>query len=162
MNKKTHIKRYQEFIDKNMNFDTLDIPSLQNNQKRLREYIKTIRDNYLQGAKSEIQEEGTSNEWVDEWNNFDIYINYFTIIHNFLLLEVKFYKEVKLSNKEINKYLNLKKLNNLEEVIDKFNDLYDTKNNLKFAIETFDSIEEIKVFLDNSDKDLYNKIYFNI
>jgi ASC-1-like (ASCH) protein len=73
-------------------------------------------------------------------------------------LEDRYFDIVKLSNKEINKYLNLPKLESLDEVINKFNELYDTNSNVRFGVETLDSIEEIRLLLPNL-KDFFDKIY---
>lgn len=79
--------------------------------------------------------------------NDDIMINYFIIIHNFLLIERMFSDEVIMSNKELNKYLELEPLNNADDTRKKFFELYDNNHKVKFAIETFDSIESIRTYL---------------
>jgi len=124
------------------------------NQKRLREYIKTLKENYDLGI---VKDEGGNS------NRFYIYISYFIIIHNFLFLENQYFDIVKLSNKEINKYLNLPKLESLDEVINKFSELYDTNSKVRFGVETLDSIEEIRLLLPKL-KDFHTKIYksFNV
>tara|TARA_R110000772_G_scaffold141428_2_gene251079 strand:- start:41 stop:466 length:426 start_codon:yes stop_codon:yes gene_type:complete len=72
---------------------------------------------------------------------------YFTIIHNFLVIERQFFPEVEAANKELNKYLKLKPLNGGEEVMAKFRELYDTKHPVRFSVETLDSIESIRKFI---------------
>jgi hypothetical protein len=96
-----------------------------------------------------------------DFNNFDLYIKYFIILHNFLLLENQYFDIVKLSNKEINRYLNLPKLESLDQVINKFKELYDTNSKVRFGVETFDSIEEIRLLLPQL-KDFYNKIHTSL
>lgn len=125
------------------------------NQKVLRSYIKLIKTNYDIGI---VKDEG------GDYNKYDIYLNYFTIIHNFLYLENEYYDVVKLVDKEINKYLNLPRLTTLEDVSNKFIELYDVNNKVRFSIETFDSIEEIRILLKKLPNDFYRKIYksFNI
>ncbi len=118
------------------------------NQKRLREYIKILKENYDLGFVND----------ENNFNRFDLYIKYFIIIHNFLFLEKKYFDIVKLSNKEINNNLNLPKLGSLDEVIIKFNELYDTKSKVRFGVETLDSIEEIRLLLPEL-KDFFSKIY---
>jgi hypothetical protein len=109
------------------------------NQKRLREYIKILKES-------------------GDYNRLNLIITYFIVIHNFLYLENEYFDIVKLSGKEINKYLNLPKLESLEDVINKFNELYDTNSKVRFSIETLDSIEEIRLLLPKL-KDFYSKIY---
>jgi hypothetical protein len=48
-----------------------------------------------------------------------------SLIFFFLSIENKYYDLVKISNKELNKNLNLPKLNTLKEVLDKFEELYE-------------------------------------
>ncbi len=151
-------KEMREQIDNFKNFLLKESKSVNftENQKRLREYIKILKENYVLGL---IKDEGGN------YNKFDIIIRYFIIIHNFLYLEDRYFDVVKLSGKEINKYLKLYKLESLEDVINKFNELYDTNSKVRFGVETFDSIEEIRLLLnDLRMKDFTNKIYksFNV
>jgi len=78
---------------------------------------------------------------------YELAKKYFIILHNFLLIERMFYEEVKEARKEINKHLNLEKLNDQHDVYQKFLELYDINSHIRFAIETFDSIESIRLFL---------------
>ena len=144
-------KEMREQIDNFKNFLLKESKSVNftENQKRLREYIKVLKENYDLGL---IKDKGGN------YNKFDIIIRYFIIIHNFLYLEDRYFDIVKLSNKEINKYLNLPKLESLDEVINKFNELYDTNSNVRFGVETLDSIEEIRLLRPNL-KDFFDKIY---
>ena len=149
-------KEMREQIDNFKNFLLKESKSINftENQKRLREYIKILKENYDLGY---VKDDGGG------FNKFDLYINYFIIIHNFLFLEDRYFDIVKLSNKEINKYLNLPKLESLDEVINKFNELYDTNSKVRFGVETLDSIEEIRILLPKL-KDFFSKIYktFNL
>ena len=146
----------REQIDNFKNFLLKESKSINftENQKRLREYIKILKENYDLGY---VKDDGGG------FNKFDLYIKYFIIIHNFLFLEDRYFDIVKLSNKEINKYLNLPKLESLDEVINKFNELYDTNSKVRFGVETLDSIEEIRILLPKL-KDFFSKIYktFNL
>jgi hypothetical protein len=81
--------------------------------------------------------------------NIDTAINYFTIIHNFLIIERMYSSEVKQANKELNKYLQVKKMNNIDDVLEEFFKLYDINGKVRLAVETFGSIENIRVFLKN-------------
>ena len=122
------------------NWTQFNSATLKANQKRLREYVKILKD-------SDVS---------------DIYTNYFIIIHNFLLLEDRFSDLVKASNKELNKNLNLPKLSTKDDVIAKFHELYNTHNLVRFSVETLDSIEEVRVFLKELPSNFYNKIYFRL
>lgn len=80
--------------------------------------------------------------------DYDLAISYFTVLHNFLIIERMFYEDVKLANKEINKYLQLEKLSNEEEIYGKFLELYDNeKSIIRTNVETFDNIERINLYL---------------
>jgi hypothetical protein len=77
-------------------------------------------------------------------NSSKIEIQYYKIIVKYLLLEHKFPHEVKRSKKPIYHYF----MYYLPEFgTDYFNFLYNTYNPVRFAVETFDSIEEIKLEL---------------
>lgn len=88
---------------------------------------------------------------------YNLYSTYFIIIHNWLIIERMFYEEIKLANKEINKHLELEKLNTVQEVIDKFTELYDPYHNVRFGIETLDSIESVRNYLSER-PELYKKL----
>jgi hypothetical protein len=85
--------------------------------------------------------------------NYQLAISYFTILHNFLIIERMFYEDVKLANKEINKYLQLEKLDSEEEVYNKFLELYDNeKSIIRINVETLDNIEPIDLYLKANSK----------
>jgi hypothetical protein len=79
--------------------------------------------------------------------DYDLAISYFIILHNFLIVERGFFEDVKLHNKEINKYLKLEKLNNEKDVYNKFLELYDTNNIVRNNIETIDNIDSVGEYL---------------
>lgn len=143
------VKNFGQFLNGGVSINFTE------NQKKLREYIKILEENYDLGS---VKDEGGN------FNSFDLYIKYFIIIHNFLYLENRYFDIVKLSNKEINKYLNLPKLESLDDVINKFTELYDTNNKVRFAVETLDSIEEVRLLKSKLPTDFYSKIYksFNV
>ena len=118
------------------------------NQKRLREYIKLLKTNYDDG-------------FIDEYNKFEIMIIYFIIIHNFLFLENMFKDEVEINNKDLNKYLDLPKIENINTIEEVFKNLYNVNSPVRFAVETFDSIENINQFL-KSNPNLYKKIFYKL
>ena len=94
--------------------------------------------------------------------NIDIFLDYFIIIHNFLLLEEKFKDKVVISNKEINKYLDLENTTDVSKILDKAKELYDPKNKVRFAVETFDSIEEIRIYLKEHGDIIHDKIIYKL
>jgi hypothetical protein len=81
---------------------------------------------------------------------------YFLILYNWLIIERMFYPDVVATNKELNKYLDLPKLNTIDEVLKKFTELYDNYGKVRFAVETFDSIESIRQYL-KVHPDVFNK-----
>jgi hypothetical protein len=83
---------------------------------------------------------------------YDLAKQYFLILHNFLIVERMFADEVKAANKEINKNLILEPLNDDREVYQKFLELYDVNSNVRFGVETLDSIESVRQFLKNNPK----------
>ena len=89
--------------------------------------------------------------------NIDLYKKYFIILHNFLIIERMFYDDVVINNKEINNNLKLEKLNTVEQVINKFNELYDVYNIIRNNIETFDNIDSIGNYL-NKNKKIYTEL----
>lgn len=84
-------------------------------------------------------------------------ITYFTILHNLLIIERGFFEDVKLHGKEINKYLELEKLNSPDEVYEKFLELYDTSNKVRVNSETLDSIESVREYLSKR-PEVYNRL----
>jgi len=79
--------------------------------------------------------------------NYDLAISYFIVLHNFLIVERGFFDDVKLHNKEINKYLKLVKLNNDIDVYNKFLELYDTNHIVRNNVETIDNIDSVGDYL---------------
>lgn len=79
--------------------------------------------------------------------NYDLAISYFIVLHNFLIVERGFFEDVKLHNKEINKYLKLEKLNNEKDVYNKFLELYDTYNIIRNNVETIHNIDSVGEYL---------------
>lgn len=89
--------------------------------------------------------------------NYDLAILYFIILHNFLILEHRFFEDVKSHNKEINKYLKLKKLNNEKDVYNKFIELYTTDNIVRNNVETIDNIDSVSKYISNR-PELFKKL----
>jgi hypothetical protein len=79
--------------------------------------------------------------------DYDLVISYFIVLHNFLIVERGFFEDIKLHNKEINKYLKLEKLNNEKDVYNKFLELYDTNNIIRNNVETIDNIDSVGEYL---------------
>jgi hypothetical protein len=65
-----------------------------------------------------------------------------------LKIEKRFYSDVVKANKEINSFLVIEPLNNIESVYQKFLELYDNKSVVRYHVETFDNIEPIRLYLE--------------
>lgn len=78
---------------------------------------------------------------------YDLAISYFIVLHNFLIVERGFFEDIKLHNKEINKYLKLDKLNNDIDVYNKFLELYDRHNIIRNNVETIHNIDSVGQYL---------------
>lgn len=89
--------------------------------------------------------------------NYDTAAKYFTILYNFLIVERMYFDDVVASGKQINKFLNLEKLNSVDEVYKKFLELYDSHSKVRFAVETFDSIESVRQYLSTRRPEIYDK-----
>jgi hypothetical protein len=89
--------------------------------------------------------------------DYDLAKRYFIILHNFLIIERGFFDDVVASGKQINKFLNLEKLNNTDEVYQKFLELYDINHQVRNNVETFDNIESIRQYLSKR-PEVYNKL----
>jgi len=89
--------------------------------------------------------------------NYDLAKQYFIILHNFLIIERGFFDDVVACGKQINKFLNLEKLNDTDEVYKKFLELYDIEHQVRNNVETFDNIESIKQYLSKR-PEVYNKL----
>lgn len=61
---------------------------------------------------------------------------------------------------QINKFLNLKKLNNASEVYNKFLELYDINHKVRNNVETFDNIESVRQYLSKR-QEVLNRITEN-
>ena len=126
---------------------------IKNKLKILKQYVKTLKssDSYIPNlglcGDSEIKKGAV---------NIDIAISYFTIIYNFLIIETKFPQLVKMSGKELNIYLDIESVDGVDDVLVKFLELYDPTHKVRFAVETFDSIEEVREFIKLNDN-LYNE-----
>ena len=79
--------------------------------------------------------------------------DYLVIVHNFLGIEEMFYDQCLMGNKQINVNLGLL----LEKVMFETTamayseKIYDPNHKVRFAIETFDSIEDVRVFMDSDE-----------
>jgi hypothetical protein len=79
--------------------------------------------------------------------NISIAITYFYYIYNFLIIESLFENEFKICGKELNNNLNVKELNDVQQIMDVFYELYDAHHKVRFAVETADNIESVRQFL---------------
>jgi hypothetical protein len=79
--------------------------------------------------------------------DYNLPITYFTVLHNFLIVERMFFDDVKLNKKEINKHLKLENLRNIKDVYKKFLELYNTDSVIRINVETIDTINSIKKYI---------------
>jgi hypothetical protein len=137
---------------------------MEDNRKILRKYIKTILNSEQDKDGYTIDDGGWDDgSYQRKYNIYDFWVRYLTIIHNSLLIEERFENEFKISEKEINKFLNLKNTNDFSEIIELCNNYYDFNNRVRFGIETKDSIEEVRKYIKTLEKNgikFYDKIYF--
>lgn len=128
--------------------------SFDDNRRIIRSYIKCIRKSDLYSKRNKKDEDG----YV--YNTYDTWIDFLTILHNYLHVEEKFEKEVKLNNKQINKYLELPKTNDFNTIIQICEKYYDNDSKVRFGLETLDSIQEVRDYLDElrSKVNFYHKI----
>jgi hypothetical protein len=137
--------------------------SFDDNRKMLRMYIKTIvkSKEYEDGYKMDDGGRGDGS-YQKKYNIYDHWVKFLIILHNSLIIEEKFENEFKINGKEINKFLNLKKTNDLSEIIELAKKYYDSDSPVRFGLETKDSIEEVREYLKLLDKNnikFYDKIY---
>lgn len=74
----------------------------------------------------------------------DLPVGYYVILHNWLLIENHFKDKINMAGKEVLKHMNL---NTTDDPQEKFLELYDVNHPLRNAVETLDSIEEIRIWL---------------
>ena len=141
------VKNFKHFLNEDKHYEIDD------KLKFLKSYIHILKnsDDYVE--KINLSGDDVNAKSI----NIDTAINYFIIIHNFLIIERMFIDIVTKSNKNINKHLQLSRLHNENDVMDLFFKLYDNNSLVRFAIETFDSIEEVKLYLQKH-KNVYNTL----
>lgn len=104
--------------------------------KHLKTYEgNTVKEN-LSIIKKYIYTLNRSN--IDD--NHHLAMTYFIILYNFLIIEEIFHSDVVLHSKELNKYLDLEKLDDNKEIYEVFIDLYNVHSEVRNNIETFDNI----------------------
>lgn len=133
--------------------------TFEHNRKIIRKYIKFIKNDEKYAKGNRKEDDGY------EFNVYSIFLTYLIVIHNFLLIEEKFQKEVKLCGKEINKYLKLKDTTDFDYILNLTKELYDSSHKVRFGTETLDSIESVRLFrgkLSKNNIDIYNKVYFKL
>ena len=95
-------------------------------------------------------------------NKYKVYTDFakkfFIILHNFLIIEELFKKEVITSGKELNKHLDLEKLDSANDVFEIFKKLYDVNHIIRNNIENFTRIDVIKQFVQDKSY-LYTKLF---
>jgi hypothetical protein len=92
----------------------------------------------------------------DESRNI-LAISYFRVLYNFLIIERMFYPDVVAAKKEINKYLELDKLSTVDEVQNKFKELYDIHHPVRNSVELLTNIETIGDYV-NGRPEIFKKL----
>lgn len=77
--------------------------------------------------------------------NIELFIGYLVVLHNALLLEEKYSVLFENSGKEINRFLDFPNSNSLCAVLAVCLTYFDNNHAVRFAIETMDSIEEVRL-----------------
>lgn len=84
-------------------------------------------------------------------------ISYFRILYNFLIIERMFYPDVVAAGKEINKFLDLDKLSTVEDVQNKFIELYNINNPVRNNVELLTNIQTIGDYV-NGRPEIFKKL----
>ena len=129
----------------NMTFSKESEPHIHLLQKKMG--LQEIINEEIQNAKQDVLKQYIEVLKQNRDERYGLAIAYFIILHNFLNLERSFQADVDAAGKPLDKYLDVKPLRDPEAVYKKFLELYDTNSRVRFAVETFDSIEPIRVFL---------------
>lgn len=118
-----------------------------NNVKKLKQFLNESKDTWydIDGKLSILK--SYIHILKNSKKNYDLAISYFIVLHNFLIVERGFFDDVKLHNKEINKYLKLEKLNNDIDVYNKFLELYEINHIVRNNVETIDNIDSVGDYL---------------
>ena len=123
-----------------------------NNVKKLKQFLNESKDTWydIDGKLSILK--SYIHILKNSKKNYDLAISYFIVLHNFLIVERGFFDDVKLHNKEINKYLKLEKLNNDIDVYNKFLELYEINHIVRNNVETIDNIDSVGDYLSKRPK----------
>jgi len=89
-------------------------------------------------------------------NSDNLSLPFFKQLHNYLIIEEKFFAEVQDANIEINKYLNLKELTSEKDIYHLFEDLYNPEGVIRNNMELFGRIKIISEIL------RYNSVFISI
>ena len=113
-------------------------------------HYQTIRET-LQGTNVK-EKQDVLRHYIDilkatDGDNHELAITYFIILINFLDIEQQFSAEVQQAGKQLNANLNVEPLEDVDAVYKKFLELYDNHSKVRFAVETFDSVEPIRIYL---------------
>lgn len=111
--------------------------------KPLKDKLKTLK-NYIKILKK-------------KYNDSDIIVRYFLLIHNFLIIENLYKDEIDNSNKSLNKYLSLPDTNDISDIENLFNIYYDRYSKVRFSIETLDSVDSVRNYF-NENPNIFTKL----
>ena len=124
-----------------------DIRQMIDKVKNFNQFINESKDTWYDIDDKLVLLKSYTHILKNSKENYDLAISYFIVLHNFLIVERGFFDDVKLHNKEINKYLKLEKLNNEIDVYNKFLELYDTNHIVRNNVETIDNIDSVGEYL---------------
>lgn len=117
------------------------VKTIQENRKILRRYIRVLsRYPGMLGSKDAIK--------------------YFIVVHNYLGVEELFYDQCLIADKQINNHLFLaSKVDYCSTILAYYRELYKHTNDVRFSIETMDSIEEVRLFLASDEcKNIHSRL----
>ena len=133
--------------------------SFEENRKIIRFYIKNLFKSNEYENGNRVEDDGYS------YNVYNLWVTFLTFLHNSLHIEEKLHDEFKLANKEINKFLDLRKTNDFSEIIQLCQKYYSPYSEVRFGLETMDSIEEVRLYMEElSDNgiNIYSKVYVKL
>lgn len=118
--------------------------TIQENRRTLRRYIRLV---------------GSFDGMLDATNAK----KYFIMMHNFLALEEMFYDQCTMASKNLNKHLRLiGDIKYVSSAIRVYQILREPGHKVRYAIETMDDIEDVRVYLkEQGYQDIYTKLILN-
>jgi hypothetical protein len=88
-------------------------------------------------------------------DKYRLQYDFFDVLVKGLMLEDKYQDEITAAGKDILKHLDLPTLNSIQPIMNLFTELYDVNSRVRFALETLDSIETIRILVKETPSLLY-------